>query len=356
MMDFQTFDQIRNRYLQAVLNQNPAAAVGPDSDHFVRATGIATVVEEFYSKLAWVFRQAYPDLADDDNMEKKANERGLTRKAAAAAAGTVRFTGTAGVSIPVGQQVATAQGIVFATTQAATVGVGGTVDVSASAVVAGAAGNQSANTPATVSAPPTGIASSATILAMTGGADVESFDSLLQRLLLDLGEEAQGGNDADYERWALSVPGVARAYIFPVRRGIGTVDVVPMPAIGLPSAPLLASVQAVLDEKRPVGMLPGYGVMALAPTPVYVNVAAVLALAGGYTLTTVQPQVEAAIAAEFSQLKPGATLARHQLVKAVLNVPGVTDVTLSAPAVNVTCSVNATALELIMPGAIAIST
>jgi uncharacterized phage protein gp47/JayE len=355
-MDFQTFDQIRNRYLQAVLNQNPAAAVGPDSDHFVRATGIATVVEELYSKLAWVFRQAYPDLADDDNMEKMANERGLTRKPAAAAAGTVRFNGTAGVSIPSGQQVATAQGVVFSATQAATVGVGGTVDVSAAAVVAGASGNLSANTPATVSAPPAGIASAATILTMTGGDDVESYDSLLLRLLLDLSEEAQGGNDTDYERWARSVPGVARAYVFPLRRGVGTVDVVPMPASGLPSAPLLASVQAVLDEKRPTGMLPVYGVMALAPTPVYANVTAVLQLAAGYTLATVQPLVEAAIASVFAQLEPGQTLNRNQLIKAILNVPGVTDVTLSAPAGNVTCLVNASALELIMLGALSITT
>ena len=40
-----TFDQIRNRYLQAVVNQWPDAAIGPDSDHYVRATSIAAVSE-----------------------------------------------------------------------------------------------------------------------------------------------------------------------------------------------------------------------------------------------------------------------------------------------------------------------
>lgn len=350
-----TFEQIRDRYLQAVLNQNAAAAVGPDSDHFVRASAIAAVLEGVYSHQAWVFRQAFPDLADGDYMEKMANQRGLSRKAAAAAGGTVRFNGTAGSVISAGQQVATAQGVVFSTSAGGTVGVGGTVDVAATAVVAGAAGNQTNNTPATVSSPPSGVTSAATILTMTGGADIEDDASLLERFLLDLSEVAQGGNGPDFKRWALSVAGVVRAYVFDVRRGVGTVDVVPMPSTGLPGAPMLAAVQAVLDAKRPVGMLPGYGALALAPTAVSAAVTAALTLSSGYTLATVTVAVQAAIQSVFSKLAPGDTLVRNQLITAILNVPGVTDVTLSAPAGNVTCSVNATTLELVMPGAITIS-
>lgn len=350
-----TFTQIRDQYLQAVLNQNPAAAVGPDSDHFVRACGVAAVLEGLYGHQAWVFRQAFPDLADGDYMEKMANQRRLTRKAAAAATGTLRFNGTAGAAVPLGQQVSNAQGVAFVTTAAAVIGAGGTVDVAAAAVVAGAAGNQTNNTPATVDYPTSGITGVATILTMTGGADVEDDASLLARLLLDLSEVAQGGNKVDYQRWALSVAGVERAFVFDVRRGNGTVDVVPMPATGLPGAGLLASVQTVLDEKRPVGMLPGTGVMALAPTSINTDVTAVLTLAAGYTLAMVTASVEAAIRAVFNKLEPGGTLLRNQLITAILNVPGVTDVNLSAPVGNVTSSVSATALELVMPGVIGIT-
>jgi uncharacterized phage protein gp47/JayE len=350
-----SFEKIRDRYLQAVVNLEPTAAIGPDSDHFVRATAVAAVVEGIYSRVMWVFRQAFPDLADEDLMEKAANQKGVFRKAAAVAAGAVRFSGAAGASIPAGQQLSNAQGVVFSTLAAAVVGVGGTVDVTAVAVAAGTSGNQSNNTPATVIAAPDGITAAATILTMTGGAEIESSASLLDRLLLELSEVAQGGNDKDYERWARSVPGVEKAYRFPVRRGNGTVDVVPMPSSGLPSVPLLAAVQAVLDAKRPVGMVPGWGVLALAPTAVLVDVTAALSLASGYTLDMVAPQVQAAILAVFARLEPGNTLVRHQLITAILNVPGVTDVTLSTPAANVTCSVDETTLELIMPGAIAIS-
>lgn len=352
-----TFTQIRDQYLQAVLNQNPAAAVGPDSDHFVRASATAAVLESVYSRLAWVFRQAFPDLADGDNMEKAANRRGLTRKAAAAATGTLHFNGTAGAAVPLGQQVSNAQGVAFVTTAAAVIGAGGTVDVAAAAVVAGAAGNQTNNTPAAVSTPPDGVTNAATILTMTGGADVEDDASLLMRLLLEQSEVPQGGNKVDYKRWALSVAGVDRAYVFDVRRGNGTVDVVPMPATGLPGAGLLASVQTVLDAKRPVGMLPGAGmaVLALAPTPINTAVTAALTLAAGYTLAMVSASVEAAIRAVFNKLEPGGTLLRNQLITAILNVPGVTDVNLSAPVDNVTSSVSATALELVMPGALSIT-
>ena len=353
--DVPTFEAVRNQYLQAVVNQNAGAAIGPDSDHFVRASAIAAVLEGVYAHQAWGFRQAFPDLADGDYMERQANLRGLTRKAAVAAAGTVRFNGTAGAAVALGQQVATAQGVVFSTTAASVIGGGGTVDVAAVALVAGAPGNQTASTPATVSAPGAGITGAATVLTMTGGADVESNAALLARLLLQLSELAQGGNKADYKRWALSVPGVARVYVFDVRRGTGTVDVVPMPATGLPSGPLLAAVQTVLDALRPVGMLPVVGVMALAPTALVTSVTVALTLAAGFTLLAVTPAVQAAIAAVFANLAPGDTLVRNRLIAAIVDVPGVTDVALAAPAANVTSSVSSTALELVTAGAVTIA-
>lgn len=349
------FEQLRDRYLQAIVNQDPGAAIGPDSDHYVRANAQAAVLEGVYAHQAWVFRQAFPDLADADVMEKMANQRGLTRKAAAAASGTVRFGGTAATAIPLGTQVFTAQGVYFETTEAAVVGGGGTVDVAASALIAGAGGNQANNTPATVSVPPAGIAADAMILTMTSGADIESDADLLDRLLLELSEQPQGGNKKDYERWARSVAGVKRAYVFPNRRGPGTVDVVPLPESGLPASGLLDAVQAVLEERRPVGMYPLDPVLALAPTPVVQDVTGTVVLAGGYTMGGVEPAIEAAIAAVFAQLAPGDTLIRNRLVTAILNVPGVTDVTLTEPAANVTSSIDASHLEMVTQGAITIT-
>lgn len=350
-----TFEQIRDRYLRALLNQRPDAAMGPDSDNYVRASAVAAVLEGVYAHQAWVFRQAFPDLADADYMEKMAQQRGLRRKAAVSASGTVRFTGTAGTNVPAGQLVATTQGVYCATLEAVLVGAGGTVDVTATAAVPGAGGNLANNTPVTVSSPPAGIAAAATVLTMNGGADVEDDGALLERLLLWLSEEAQGGNAADYMRWALGVAGVSRVHVFDVRRGAGTVDVVPMPSSGLPPATLLAEVQAVIDARRPVGMRSTTGVLAMAPTPVLTDVAATLSLAEGFTLAGQQTQLADAVDAVFNALAPGETLIRSKLVAALMNVPGVTDVSLVAPAANVTCSVSPTALELVMRGALTLS-
>lgn len=345
-----TFEQLRDRYLQAIVNQQPEAAIGPDSDNFVRACAQAAVLEGVYAHQAWVFRQAFPDLADADVMERMANQRGLVRKPAAIAAGTVRFTGDVGTVVPIGQQVFTAQGAYFQTTAAGAIGGGGTVDLAATALVAGASGNQANNTPATASAPPAGIAAAATVLAMTGGANVESDADLLDRLLLDMSEIAQGGNEVDFERWTREVPGVKRAHVYNVRRGPGTVDVVPLPETGMPSAPLLAAVQALLDQRRPVGMSNVSPVLALAPTQLVQAVTAALTLAAGYTLAGVTPAVLAAIERVFAELKPGATLVRNKLITAILNVPGVTDVNLTAPAANVGSLVDATHLEMVTLG------
>ncbi len=348
------FEQIRNRYLQAVASQDPEAAIGPDSDHFVRASATAAVVEGVYAHQVWVFRQAYPDLADADNMQKMARQRKITPRAAVAATGVVRYFGTAGTVLQVGQQAATAQGVVVVATESDVVGVGGSVDLASAAATAGAAGNMSANTPATVNTPPDGVAAAATILTMTGGADVEDDVSLLMRLLLELSEIAQGGNAVDYKRWALSVPGVDRVHVFPTRRGAGTVDVVPLPLSGMPDSVLLANVQAKIDSLRPVGMLPTYGVLALAPTEIATAVTAELAL-NGVSLGAVTPLVQAAIARVFADLKPGGTLIRNKLITAVLNVPGVTDVTLASPAANVTSLVDATHLQMVTQGVTSIT-
>lgn len=349
------FEEIRDHFLQALVNLRPEAPIGRDSDNFVRASAIAAVMESMYAHQVWGFRQGFPDLADPDYMEKQANLRGLLRKTAIAASGTVRFSGTPGTNVPAGQLVFTSQGLYFSTQVAALVAGSGNVNIPAVASVPGAGANLSANTPATVSSPPAGIAGTATILSMIGGTDVEGDADLLSRLLLLLSEEAQGGNATDYRRWALEVPGVTRAYVFDCRRGAGTLDVVPLTDAGLPSSIQLDAIQAIIDERRPVGMRSRFGALAMAPQAVPANVSADVVLGTGTTLASVQDQLEEAVNSVFRALGPGETLLRTKLITAIMNVPGVTDVTLVQPAANVTSSADGTALELVVRGSLTLS-
>lgn len=347
-----TFEQTRDLYLQSVRNNGqPDAPIGPDSDNYVRACALAAVVEGVYAHQAWVFRQAFPDLADADVMERMANQKGLTRKPAAAAGGTVRITGTVSAAVAIGTQVFTSQGTRYQTQAAAVVDVTGYVDVVCAALVAGVAGNLVDNTPVTVDAPPAGVQAAATALTMTSGADTESDSALRARLLLRLVSPPQGGAVADYQQWALEVPGVARAYVYPLRRGRGTVDVVPIPVTGLPSGALVTAVQTSIDAVRPTG-LGATGFQALAPTAVPVAVKMALTYAAGVSPAAVQADVDAALDVLFAALAPGATLIQTRLIATIMSITGVTDVAVSAPAGNTASTVDANNLQLLTKGAV----
>lgn len=347
-----TFEQDRDTYLQAIRNNGkPDAPIGSDSDNFVRASAIAAVAEGIRAHQAWVFRQAYADLADADNMERMANQRKIFRKAAAAAAGTVRLTGTPGLVTVAGLAFFTSQGTRYQTLAIATLDGSGSTDVPAAALVAGLAGNLAASTPVTVDTPPAGLLAAALALTMTSGADQENDDALRARLLLRLGNPPQGGATADYQQWALSVPGVARALVYPLRRGRGTVDVVPMPASGLPSVPLLAAVQAYIDSVRPQGM--GVtGFQALAPTAVPVAITMTLTYLAGASPAAVRTAVSAALDSLFAGLVPGATLTLASLISCIMQVSGLTDVALTLPAANTASLVDAGNLQLLTKGVV----
>ena len=64
-----------------------------------------------------------------------------------------------------------------------------------------------------------------TVISMSGGTDTETDDELRVRLLDRLSAPPMGGDAEDYVVWALSVPGVTRAWSAPNEMGIGTVTV-----------------------------------------------------------------------------------------------------------------------------------
>lgn len=61
--------------------------------------------------------------------------------------------------------------------------------------------------------------------AVTDGADIESEEAFRTRMLLAYQNTPQGGNDDDYESWALAVSGVTRAWTARRLMGAGTVGV-----------------------------------------------------------------------------------------------------------------------------------
>jgi len=325
------YADIKAGILRDVQSQLPDAAVTEDSDFGVRAGGTAAAVEGLYEHQAWIARQVFPDTADTEYLEKHAAEHDITRKSATTATGAATLYGTPGATIPVGTEVKTTAGLAFVTSVAAEVGADDTANVPVQASASGSASNLAAGTMLTLTSAPGGVQGAAMLAsATTGGTDAETDAGLLARLLDVLQSPPAGGNKADWRRWALEVDGVSEAYVFPLRRGLGTVDVCVTSAGGAPSAEILEATRAHLDAERPAGAA-DFAVLAPSLVPVAVTVAVALS---GLTLAQAQTAVETALSAYFATLEPGDTAYLSRIETAVSGVSGVVDRRVASPAGN----------------------
>ncbi|KWT89363.1 MULTISPECIES: baseplate J/gp47 family protein [unclassified Variovorax] len=220
---------------------NDIAAALPGSDALLRFSNLgitgkaqANLAHLHYGYLDWIAKQAVPYTATGEFLEAWAGLKGITRKPAAQASGSVTFTGTPGTIITSGVSLVRGDGVTYTTTAIGTIGGGGTVAMPASATpdptgLTGAIGNAAVGVVMTLGQAISGVQSNGVVsTAFTGGADLEKDDSLRSRMLAAYRAPAQGGAVSDYIRWALAVPGVTRAWCNPNGFGAGTVVVYTM--------------------------------------------------------------------------------------------------------------------------------
>ncbi len=206
----------------------------------------------------------------DNLLPDRANLDWLTRwaniflsqgpKAATYATGIGSLTGLTGTVVPAGTTYQTGSGaeaLVFATTADATLGPS-PVTVPVRALTAGAAGNLDAGALLSVVTGVQGADAQVTVVALAGGTDAETVEELRARVLARIQKPPQGGDADDYVAWALSCPGVTRAWCSPAEVGIGTVTIRIMcddlraSVGGFPTADDCAAVKAYIDTVRPV--------------------------------------------------------------------------------------------------------
>ncbi len=350
------YEDLRQEILTDYANQIPGADVSAGSDIYVKACALASALWGIYQQQKWVVRQIFPTSADSAELERHASLRGLSRNPASKASGTVTLTGTNGVVVNAGLSLKTAEGVYFTTTAGGTVA-NGILDVAASAKEGGISGNIAAASALTVQDPPAGVASGASAkTAFTGGEDKEPDAALLARLLDVLRQPPAGGNAGDYKAWALEVSGVAEAYVFPLRFGLGSVAVVPLVSGSgsgrIPSQAVVDAVKTHLDAVRPVTVKI---FQVLAPTAHPQAVTATVKAAAGYTFAQVKPWVEAAITAHIDTLDPLETLYKSKLECVISDVEGVNDRSVTVPAGNVAPVDSGATIEMITTGAITIT-
>jgi len=289
-----------------------------------------------YGYLDWIARQVLPDTAESEMLERHASIWKVPRLAAAPAIGAVVFTGTNGATIPVGTPLLRSDGAEYVTTAEGVVA-GGSVEVGVTASAVGQVGNAVAASVLNLEAPIAGVNSTATVTAgaLTGGADIESDDSLRARLLARIQAPPHGGASHDYVAWALEVAGVTRAWCYPQELGLGTVTVRFVrddDASPIPDAGEVAAVQAYIDALRPVTA----DLTVVAPVAVPLDFT--------ISITPDTSAIRAAIEAELRDLlrresEPGATILLSHIREAISLAAGENDHTLTVPAANVTHAV-----------------
>ncbi|WP_368565482.1 baseplate J/gp47 family protein [Pseudoxanthomonas sp. UTMC 1351] len=298
----------------------------------VLARVLAAATHGLYGFLNWISRQVIPDTAEAEVLERWAALWKLARKPAVAASGPVSFYGNNGVIIPAGTVLQRSDGATFIT-DAEGVVAGGTVTLSVVAQLAGAAGNSSPGTRLLIAAQILGVQAEAFVAAegLAGGAEIESDESLRERLLLRLSTPPQGGAAHDYVQWALEVSGVTRAWVVPAINGLGTVGVFVVndaQANPIPDAVLMQAVTAHIQAKRPVTAR----VYVLAPIAFPID----MTIAVTPDLPSVRGEVEAELRDLFRrEAEPGGTILASHLGEAISLAAGERDHRIDAPVGNV---------------------
>lgn len=307
------------------------------SDLSVKLYAVAAQVYGLYVQADWLSRQCFPQTATGEYLNRHAVLRGLERRGALAAEGTIRFSVDAptvtDLVIPAGTVCSTAAQTRFETTGEATLAAGSLyVEVPAKAVEAGSAGNVPAGSILAMAVPPVGVSRCVNPAAFSGGVDAEGDDALRARVLETYRRMPNGANAAFYEQGALSFEQVAACTVLPRNRGIGTVDLVIATASGMPGAGLIGQVQSYFEERREIAV----DVLVKAPTEKNVNVVVSVEAKEGFESAAVKAGVEAAITRFFSGERLSQNVLVAELYQLVFSQEGVANCRITAPAADVT--------------------
>jgi uncharacterized phage protein gp47/JayE len=229
-----TLSQLQTQVLQDIA----AGLEGSDpllrfSNLNITGIALANLLNLVYGYLDWISQQAVPITSSDEYLAMWAALKNVFQKPSTQATGSVSFPGTGTTDLPSGTPITRGDGVAYTTTADATVS-GSSVTAPAICTadptgLTGAFGNCAAGTTFTLATSIDGIQSNGTAAtAFTGGADIESQDSLMTRMLQAYQNVPQGGDAQDYVEWALAVSGVTRAWCNPNGFGVGTVVVYTM--------------------------------------------------------------------------------------------------------------------------------
>lgn len=221
----------------------------------VMARVLAGLAHLLFGYFKFLEKQAFPDTAEDEYLDRWAAIWGVIRKPATFAEFVCAVTGTPGTIIPVNTIYRRSDGKEY-TVQAQITLTGSGDEISLLASEAGTASEVAVNDVIAILSPIAGLDSNATVNAIvTEPEDGEEDDSLRARLIDRIQNPPSGGAANDYIQWALAVPGITRVWVGPQALGPGTVVVWVVSDDEDPITPSPAKITEVADyieERRPV--------------------------------------------------------------------------------------------------------
>lgn len=280
----------------------------------------------------WVRKQSFPQTAQGEYLDRHAQMRGLERKQAACAQGTVRISVAESADylrgVPKGTVLITDDQRRFQTTKTGLIGRGEMwVDVPAQAEEPGTQGNVPAGAITRFAVTPVSAITCTNLEDFTGGSDEEGDEALRGRVLESFRMLSNGANAAYYRQLMMADSAVAQAVVVPRPRGVGSADVYVSTHTGWPGYETLERLQKLVDEQREIAV----DVQVKTPGWRSLSVEVRVAVEDGYDADAVKENVRAAIAGYFTGDLLGQDILRARLGSLVFGCEGVKNYTILSP-------------------------
>lgn len=297
------------------------------SDTGLRLRVLAGELYRLWAEISWLERQAFPQTAAGEWLDRHGSQRGVTRREAEHAKGTLTFSRYLPLSfdvvIPAGTVCASPgeNPVEYETLEDRVLTAGElNVDVPAQAVIGGREGNVSAGYINSMTTPPAGMNYVTNKEAFTGGRDREPDEEYRSRVLAAYAQLPNGTNTAYYQDIALSYEGVGSAGVIPRVDGIGTVGVYVWGENGAPEEETVSGLANEFTRLREIGVT----VTVQAAKTRAVNVGLRCRLKPGSDFDQASEAVKQAVSACFAGLTVGSPVYLAELERAVLNAAPIT--------------------------------
>ena len=329
-----TFAQVKKNIVQEIQSLT-GLTIHDDHDAAIRADGTSSAVDGLYSHQSYIQKQLFIATADEPFLHIHAAELGLPRLGGTLASGTLTALSNVNLTLVAGTKLTDGKSHYWLVTADTLVNADVPTLVNIIAERVGVAWNferSSYDHTLYFVNPKAGLTGVAKNVSVSGGSDQEELEAwrarLLERKQLGLSRD----READLIGFMKGIAGVKHIFVYPKRRGLGSMDVA-ITAVGspptLPSPALIATAQTALDEYA------GFWAdcRVYSPTEQLFNVKAVIT-GSGVNLT----EVRQVIRDYFTALAPAAPYQHAILSALIVDLANVSDIALT-PAANVTPTV-----------------